>query len=168
MNWDALGAVGEIVGAVGVVATLAYLAVQIRTNNTWQKRQGFRDALKMLAEAIAPIGENSAFYNRGCDRYDELDEDERLQFHVLITNKYAAFELFFDFHKSQDIKDEAIDGAKRWMRSDFARPGVRAWWDDVGRQTFSVDFHAEVDKAVEEVVTEAIALEEHGVTKAGV
>ena len=29
MNWDAIGAVGEIVGAVAVIATLAYLARQI-------------------------------------------------------------------------------------------------------------------------------------------
>ena len=30
MNWDAIGAIGEIVGAIAVVATLAYLATQIR------------------------------------------------------------------------------------------------------------------------------------------
>ena len=29
MNWDALGAMGEIVGALAVFATLAYLAIQI-------------------------------------------------------------------------------------------------------------------------------------------
>ncbi len=32
MNWDAIGAIGELVGAVGVIATLGYLAVQIRQN----------------------------------------------------------------------------------------------------------------------------------------
>ena len=32
MNWEALGAIGEIVGAVGVILTLGYLAVQIRQN----------------------------------------------------------------------------------------------------------------------------------------
>ena len=30
MNWDAIGAVGELIGAIAVVATLAYLAVQVR------------------------------------------------------------------------------------------------------------------------------------------
>jgi len=30
MNWEALGAIGEIVGAVAVVLTLGYLALQIR------------------------------------------------------------------------------------------------------------------------------------------
>jgi len=29
MNWEAIGAIGEDVGAIGVIATLAYLAIQI-------------------------------------------------------------------------------------------------------------------------------------------
>ena len=32
MNWDAIGAVGEIVGAIAVVATLAYFGVQLRNS----------------------------------------------------------------------------------------------------------------------------------------
>jgi hypothetical protein len=28
MNWDAIGAIGEVIGAVAVVASLVYLAVQ--------------------------------------------------------------------------------------------------------------------------------------------
>lgn len=30
MNWDAIGAIGEIIGATAVFLTLAYLALQIR------------------------------------------------------------------------------------------------------------------------------------------
>jgi hypothetical protein len=30
MNWDAIGAVGELFGSVGVLATLIYIAVQVR------------------------------------------------------------------------------------------------------------------------------------------
>ena len=32
MNWEAIGAIGEVVGAAGVIATLIYLAAQIRQN----------------------------------------------------------------------------------------------------------------------------------------
>jgi len=31
MNWDAIGAVGEVIGALALVGTLGYLAVQIRS-----------------------------------------------------------------------------------------------------------------------------------------
>jgi hypothetical protein len=37
MNWDAVGAIAELVGALGVVASLAYLAIQIR-QSTAQSR----------------------------------------------------------------------------------------------------------------------------------
>ncbi|MEQ8692338.1 MAG: hypothetical protein RIC89_16080 [Pseudomonadales bacterium] len=33
MNWDALGAIAELLGAIAVLATLAYLAIQIRQNS---------------------------------------------------------------------------------------------------------------------------------------
>ena len=33
MNWAAIGAVGEILGAIAVVATLIYLTVQLKQNS---------------------------------------------------------------------------------------------------------------------------------------
>ena len=51
MDWNALGAIGEIVGAVAVVATLGYLAVQIRSahrastdSNRQQRAAAVRDS----------------------------------------------------------------------------------------------------------------------------
>ena len=32
MNWEAFGAIGEGVGAIGVILTLGFLALQIRQN----------------------------------------------------------------------------------------------------------------------------------------
>ena len=32
MNWDAIGAIGEVVGAAGVIASLLYLAIQVRAS----------------------------------------------------------------------------------------------------------------------------------------
>lgn len=34
MNWDAIGAIAETLGAVGVIASLVYLAGQIRQNTS--------------------------------------------------------------------------------------------------------------------------------------
>ena len=33
MNWEAISAIGEIVGALAVVITLVYLAIQVREQN---------------------------------------------------------------------------------------------------------------------------------------
>jgi hypothetical protein len=46
MNWEAISALSEVIGAIAVVATLAYLAVQIRQStetNASAIRQSFYD-----------------------------------------------------------------------------------------------------------------------------
>lgn len=57
MNWDAVGAVGEIVGALAVVVSLVYLACQIRIQNresraasAHQVIEGYRSSISALHE----------------------------------------------------------------------------------------------------------------------
>ena len=40
VNWEAIGAVGEVVGALGVIVSLSYLAAQIRTTRVADKKNG--------------------------------------------------------------------------------------------------------------------------------
>ena len=51
MNWDAIGAVGEVVGAGGVIFTLLYLAIQIRQSNRLAKFQTYRDIMAQADES---------------------------------------------------------------------------------------------------------------------
>ena len=46
MNWDAIGAIGEIVGAGAVVISLVYLAVQIRFSARSARSEAVRTAIK--------------------------------------------------------------------------------------------------------------------------
>jgi type III secretory pathway lipoprotein EscJ len=43
MNWEAIGAIGEWVGAVAVLATLIYLAVQIKQNTRQLKSNSLQN-----------------------------------------------------------------------------------------------------------------------------
>jgi hypothetical protein len=50
MNWDAIGAIGEMLGATGVVVTMLYLTAQIREARRatqavviWEKAKAIRD-----------------------------------------------------------------------------------------------------------------------------
>ena len=38
VNWDALGAIAELIGAIAVIATLAYLAIQVRQSKLLLQR----------------------------------------------------------------------------------------------------------------------------------
>ena len=92
MNWEAAGAIGEIVGAAAVVLTLAYLALQIRQSNkaariaarleTTRQYADFLDGLftdPNLARVFREGGEGQALneidddISNGSADHDDLD-----------------------------------------------------------------------------------------------
>ena len=76
MNWDALGAIGELVGAVAVVATLAYLAVQIRQSNKLSRATAVQIVSQQNLEFLGMLATNPdlrELWTKGAEDYDKLD-----------------------------------------------------------------------------------------------
>ena len=48
MNWDALGAIAELLGAIAVFLTLAYLTVQMRQNSKALEQQNQFSAAQIM------------------------------------------------------------------------------------------------------------------------
>ena len=48
MNWEAIGAIGDFMGGVGVVVTLGYLALQIRTNTNVLRSNAQREMSSII------------------------------------------------------------------------------------------------------------------------
>ena len=110
MNWDAAGAVGEIVGAIAVIATLVYLARQIALNaemaraaqnksimDSWE---GFNNLI--LASSEIPELLSILRYNS-----HELSDPQSVQAHHFayrILNTAVAAEL--SYANKQLSKDE--------------------------------------------------------------
>ena len=99
MNWEAIGAIGEIVGAVAVLLTIFYLALQIR-QNTRQITIGI-EATRLAAfeRNIASGNRLREFflvhpdlfelYNKGGKSYIALDELEKQKFGLMIRNVFS-------------------------------------------------------------------------------
>ena len=56
MNWEALGAIGEIVGAVAVVLSLIFLATQIRQNTRSSRTASYQAAVTSISDLTREIG----------------------------------------------------------------------------------------------------------------
>lgn len=86
VNWDALGALGEIVGAVAVVVTLVYLAVQTR-QNTEAVRHAFTRGVMEDANAwrfkIVEDPAVSELFRTGLRDPESLDANDRYRFRML-------------------------------------------------------------------------------------
>ena len=61
MNWDALGAIGELVGAAAVVLTLGYLAVQIRQSSKSSRQQSYNDLVTRRVNIFNKMVESDNF-----------------------------------------------------------------------------------------------------------
>ena len=59
MNWEAVGAVGEVVGAVAVVATLIYLTVQVRYAKHQLEINGVYSRAQTSVGILAPIAKDA-------------------------------------------------------------------------------------------------------------
>ena len=58
MNWEAIGSIGEIIGAFAVFASLMYLAVQIKHSNNAMKAQAFQERSNALQDLRMRVAES--------------------------------------------------------------------------------------------------------------
>lgn len=132
MNWDAIGAIGEIVGAVAVVATLGYLAIQIRQNTRSDRaasRLTILDTFYGAAWDTARDAELRKATVSGLNRYSELPADQKAAFHLLqlryMGNLYNALLL----KDAGSLDDESFDVIANAFIAGLLTPGGRDWWN---------------------------------------
>ena len=108
MNWEAIGAIGEIVGAAAVVGTLAYLAMQIRQNtrSDYASRQiALQSEFTRMHEQIAsnPALAELAARCRNIELKDlSLSEEEIVEsFANAFANTYASIDLTYQAGQMQ-------------------------------------------------------------------
>jgi hypothetical protein len=133
MNWDALGAVGEIVGAAGVIVSLLYLASQVR-NNSRQLRhasaQAVLDKLNGLISQLAFTAGAGDIWTRGLSGLDALKDDEELvRFSSMLLQAFWTYEEVFHYRKDGVIEDWAWTHAKAPLEHFMRTPGFREWWE---------------------------------------
>lgn len=133
------GAIGEIVGGIAVVASLIYLAVQIR-QNTEQISQSIEanrlaaferniDAGNRIRELIILNPELAELFTRGLENYDELQDTDKLRFGMLMRNMFSEMQGAYVRQLSVGSDPDAFAGSARILDSLLEHGGVRAWLD---------------------------------------
>jgi len=148
MNWEALGAIGEIVGAVAVVVTLGYLAVQIRQNTRSMHAGAVHQATVGASVFTMPVAESeelARIFSTGLFRPDQLNtEEERIRWLVLIITLFRHYEDVFLQYKNGTVGAESWEAWLNAMRPFLAYPGFAAFWSVRG-DTFTASFRAVVE-----------------------
>lgn len=139
MNWEALGAIGEIVGAAAVVATLAYLSVQIRGANKQAELESLRhtyDSLNQFCDLLSSSVETASIVNRGRESLSNLTADELLMFehmHIRLLNNLESWHLQITRTSPPGSERERqLENLAGIATGYLGFPGTRELWSRVG------------------------------------
>ena len=112
MDWDAIGATAEAIGALAVIVTLAYLAIQLRQQNNVAKAQVHQqraDSVIQLVNFIYASEEVDLFIklltdtNLKCEDFSEADQ---FRARLILSPLRANLENTYEQYRSGFISEE--------------------------------------------------------------
>ena len=133
MNWEAIGAVGELVGAAAVFISIIYLALQVRHNSTNMRSSGYQNAAQSAFEIIENFIENPErrhIFQTALESYDDLASDEQFVARMMFMQLIAYYEACYYQYQEGVVHKEVWDGRKKMMTKWFESPGLSSWWDE--------------------------------------
>ena len=152
MNWDAIGAIGEILGAAAVFASLIYLAVQTKQNTRALKSAAFHQIRSSFSEVSLAVVQDPTLVSllqriRGDD--PDIPIEDATRFTYFLTTFLRRGESAY-FQSSQGaLEYESWLGIKRTILMLLGnRYGQQFWHSESTR--FTAEFVKVIDEAIKE------------------
>jgi hypothetical protein len=148
MDWTAIGAVGELLGAIAVVISIGYLAVQVRQNTDSVRLRSFQSAIDRVAAVNSRTSDPHVadVLARGRESYFDLSPADRLTFGYYMQERLLMYES--SLAMGHLLKPTIREVVEKNIRFHLSFPGVREWWTEIGRELLAGDFEDEVDRLV--------------------
>ena len=143
MNWDAIGAMGEIVGALAVCLTLVYLASQIRDSRKTTLAQSIDSIHSSWNREINKTGENletAGIMAKAVADYPNLSQPERQVFHVRMHSILWEHQRQHFFYEQGAWDWESRGLNELAIVSVLISPGGSAWWSEAKEFYIHADY----------------------------
>jgi hypothetical protein len=146
MTLTDLGAIGEFIGGIAVIATLIYLARQIRQGakaTQFQTLQAIRGNAMQLRLAAGQSEEVVAIMGKAAEGAD-LTTTERARFNLMCAAVFDNLAQSYEAAVAGLIGDYAFDP---YLRSYLSQEAVRQWWTE-GRKLLPPQFVEHIEQHV--------------------
>lgn len=144
--------IAQIIAAGAIIGTLVYGIIQIRDTNRLARNQLSYSAMVSISEFNRAIGldkASSRIWRKGHSGDDDLNEDERTQFNLLMMSAFSGFEAQLLLSEDGLINPAVVDRSHRQIRYMMSRQGARKWWPK-NRDNFTSEFRKTVDSIFNE------------------
>jgi len=132
MNWDAIGAIAESIGAIAVVGSLAFVGFQIRQSTKALKSAALREVLRDMAGATKPLSEDpslSKIWWEGLSDFRSLTKDEQRRFAAYAANMCRYFENVLHESRVNHIDEDQWHGLRETLSMQVRKKGFITWWN---------------------------------------
>ncbi|MDX1394672.1 MAG: hypothetical protein R3195_09775 [Gemmatimonadota bacterium] len=139
--------IAEIVSAIAVVIGLVFVGLELRQNTAIQRitaTQTLTAQYVQALEVMAAEGEAACAYVLGINGLDNLDDDDRLRFFVIMFQIFRAAEQLHYYSGEGMVEQRIWRGFERQIHEVSHLPGVQEWWA-LRRDWFSDAFQAYLD-----------------------
>ncbi len=133
MNWDAIGAIGEVTGAVVVIVSVLYLARQVRQSTQQAEFTSSQavDTSNMMAFDPIYIPENSVIWTKGHSEPESLTSHESHIFNMLMVRVLLASFNTTSHYYSRGVYDgELYLKSAAYFKSLVETPGGKKWYSE--------------------------------------
>ena len=151
MNWDAVGALGEVIGALAVVVSLLYLAVQIRNQSKESRLNSVSEAARQWNDVLASTASDRALcevWVAGINDFEGLELIDRTQFTAHAGRILRVAEVMYEHYRQGRLRVDAWGATNQVLIDLFAYQGARDWWT-TRRQWYTPTFQSFVDETIE-------------------
>ena len=132
MDWEAIGAIGEIVGAVAVIATLIYLAIQIKDSARAARSAAVTDATTAMQAFYQELGSNpqtSKLFLEGMTSPEPLSEQAQFQFLMILHSSFLGFQRSYLLAHEGTLDVGLRDSIGTAIVATNHLPGLRLYWN---------------------------------------
>jgi hypothetical protein len=157
MNWESIGAIAELISGIGVIATLFYLASQIRryTKATYAETyQRFTESMNSTNQLIASDeGLSSLVAQLDSNDFEDYTPEERVRLSQVLTCHFRALESLY-YHRSEGAATERAWKSQAGLIEEVVKfRAVRTWWP-LTASIFDEDFRKFVEQSISVVSAE--------------
>jgi hypothetical protein len=142
MNWDAIGAVGEIIGAIAVVVSILYLGRQVREGARATRAETELEAAQMWSEFHARVAHSpdmTRIWDSAHAKPETLSDQDRQRFVWLIAEYFFLVEGLFKQFERGFLSDRTWEPHARTVAGLFENAIVLEWWKS-GVSPYTADF----------------------------
>jgi len=131
MNREMITAVGQMLGAIGVIISLVYLAIQIRSQKQESRGAAMNALVTHFSDLMRSQIENAelcALWLRGLHSFDELDGPSKLRFGSQLGRQIRIADSLYLHFLDGTLDFRLWRGFNRTIRDIAVYLGFQKWW----------------------------------------